>query len=112
MHDYHKAKEIIESVTALAQKQNEEKVREINFCIGIASGYSADSVKFYFEDLKKDTICENAVLNVSEIISTLECPKCKNTYPRNLLDYKCPKCKTEGVPNKNATQTSLMSVKF
>jgi hydrogenase nickel incorporation protein HypA/HybF len=110
MHDYHKAKELVEYAIEKAQERGAESVKKITVSMGNSSGYSGDSVIMYFKEASEGTICEDAELVIKPIKSMLECPACGTVFPRKLLDYKCPMCGVEGVPSKIGTEVIIEDV--
>lgn len=110
MHDYHKAKELVEYAIEKAQERGAENVKKITVSMGNSSGYSGDSVIMYFKEAAQGTICEDAEVIIKPIKSMLECPACGNIFPRKLLDYKCPDCGIEGVPSKIGTEVIIEGI--
>jgi Zn finger protein HypA/HybF involved in hydrogenase expression len=40
----------------------------------------------------------------------LICPSCGKEFPRKIMDYACPDCKTEGLPGKKGTEISIEGI--
>ncbi len=107
MHDYHKAKDMVEYAEAKAKELGKTKITKIYMKIGDSSGYSADSVVMYFKELSAGTVCEDAEVVVTPVKAMLECPSCGKVFPRKLMEYNCPDCGVEGLPGKIGTEIEI-----
>ncbi len=107
MHDYHKAKEIVDYAAKVTRSRGKNKVTKITIHIGDSSGYSAESVKMYFQEISEKTICRNAELESISVKPALKCPKCNKEFPRKLMQYNCPDCGIEGLPCKTGTEVTI-----
>lgn len=107
MHDYHKAVEVIQYGEKQAQLQGKAKVKKLFLSVGKSSGYSADTVKMYFEENKAGTACAEAELVIDEPAATLQCPACGEVYPRKPLHLECPACGVEGLPTEDASHVVI-----
>ncbi len=112
MHDYHKAKDMIEYAQKKAAEAGKDKISKIYLTFGESSGYSADTILMYFQEESAGTVCEGAEVVVKTIKAELECPACHTVYPRKLLEYQCPSCGTEGQPSKASTVIEITGVEF
>jgi hydrogenase nickel incorporation protein HypA/HybF len=110
MHDYHKAVDMVNYATKKAKETGKKKVTKFNLAVGDSSGYSAESICMYFKEVSAGTICEGAEVVVRPIKSMLQCPSCGEVFPRKLMEYKCPKCGTEGEPSKIGTEVEFEGI--
>ena len=110
MHDYHKAVDMVNYATEKAKELGKSKVTKIYLAVGDSSGYSADSICMYFNEVSAGTVCEGAEVCVKPIKSMLQCPKCGDLFERKLMHYECPKCGTEGVPSKVGTEIQIEGI--
>lgn len=110
MHDYHKAVDMVNYGTEKAKEMGKNKVTKIKIAVGESSGYSADSICMYFKEVSEGTVCEGAEVEVRTIKSMLQCPKCGELFPRQLMHYDCPKCGTEGQPGKVGTEIEIEGI--
>ena len=110
MHDYHKAKDIVEYAEAKAKEMGKTKVTKVFVKVGESSGYSAESIELFFREVSEGTVCEGAQLVITNVRSMLECPSCGEVFPRKLLQYACPKCGTEGKPGKIGTKIEIEGI--
>jgi len=110
MHDYHKAKDMVDYAVSKANELGKSKVTKIFIKIGDSSGYAAESVVMFFKEVSEGTICEGAEVVVTQVKSMLECPRCGEVFPRKLMQYACPKCGTEGMPGKIGTEVEIEGI--
>ncbi len=110
MHDYHKAKDMLDYAVEKAGELGKNKVTKVFITVGDASGYSADTIVMFFKEVSEGTICEDAEVVVTQVKSMLECPKCKEVFPRKLMEYNCPVCGTEGLPSKIGTEVTVEGI--
>lgn len=110
MHDYHKAADMVTYATKKAAEQGKAKVTKINLAVGESSGYSAESIVMYFKEVSAGTLCEGAEVSIRNIKSMLQCPACGEVFTRKLMEYKCPKCGTEGEPSKIGTEVEIEGI--
>jgi hydrogenase nickel incorporation protein HypA/HybF len=52
----------------------------------------ADSLLFYWEIVTRDTICEDARLELDEIESRLRCEECGCEWEPLIAAFRCPEC--------------------
>jgi hydrogenase nickel incorporation protein HypA/HybF len=88
---------IVENLLALAlenaQQANATKIHKINVVIGELSGAVDESMDFYFNFLRKDTIAAEAVLAYTHVPAQLRCRKCSKVFTAKDMDFGCPECK-------------------
>jgi hydrogenase nickel incorporation protein HypA/HybF len=110
MHDYHKAKDMVEYAESKCKELGKTKVTRIFMTVGDSSGYSAESILMYFKEVSEGTVCEGAEVIITPVKSMLICPSCGKEFPRKIMDYACPDCKTEGLPGKKGTEISIEGI--
>lgn len=88
MHEYSLAQKVIEMTLDIASGR---KVLEVNLIIGDFSSVSPESLLFYLETLAKDTIIEEAKINIERINAEFFCNICGKTYIPN-EELICPYC--------------------
>jgi len=103
MHELSLAVSIIETVLNVAKENNVKKILEINLEIGDLTAVNEDRLRFTLEIASKDTIAENAKINIKKKPGQIVCMKCgykgvlrpleDNTpFMQLLTALKCPKC--------------------
>jgi len=56
-----------------------------------------DSLRFYFEIVARDTVCEGARLELSEIEARLGCSACAHQWQPEIPAFRCPRCESADV---------------
>jgi hydrogenase nickel incorporation protein HypA/HybF len=51
-----------------------------------------DSLRFYWEVVARDTVCEDARLELTEIEARLECEDCGREWEPLIAAFRCPDC--------------------
>jgi len=99
MHEFSVMSQIVDLVLAEAKKRNAEKVQHVNLDIGEFTFLGEEQLRFAFEILTKDTIAEDAVLDISTKPGTIECTCGYTGSPERPDDIHslapilmCPKC--------------------
>jgi hydrogenase nickel incorporation protein HypA/HybF len=88
---------IVQSLLALAlenaEREKAARIVKINLVVGELSGVVDESVEFYFNFLRKDTLAAEAVLVFKRVPARLRCRKCKIEFTAENMDFRCPQCK-------------------
>jgi len=92
MHEATIAQSILEAISAEAKKQEARPIAAKISC-GVLSGINNETLKFAFEALSKDTVCENLKLNIKQKPIKAKCKKCDAIFAFDLHESKCPKCR-------------------
>lgn len=92
MHEMSVALSMMELVSENARVNNAKKISRINVVVGNRSGVVADSLRFYFDALKEDTIAGSAELSIEETTATARCAACDRVVELGQYDFTCPVC--------------------
>lgn len=92
MHEYSVTKSLVDLCVREAQTNNFKKIFRIHLTIGRFTGFSADSIVFYFDHLKQGTSCQDAKIAFKEVPITIRCRICnrESTIAEPVL--VCPRC--------------------
>lgn len=77
MHELSITQNILDQALAEAKKHKAKKIKKIKLQIGEATAIVPDCVQFYFNEIKKNTIAQNSILDIQVIPVKLQCPQCK-----------------------------------
>ena len=97
MHEYSVTKSLVDLCNREADKNNIKIIAKINLKVGKFTGFSPDSIEFYFQHLKANTKCSNAKIEFEEIPIKI---KCRNCGKQQVIDEPillCPKCGSEEI---------------
>jgi hydrogenase nickel incorporation protein HypA/HybF len=95
MHELSITQNILSIAVEKAKAAKSNKVTRINIVIGELSGIVDESVQFYFEIIRKDTIAAEASLSFNRKPILLRCRNCGTEYSPKELDWNCPNCKEQ-----------------
>ena len=114
MHEYQITMQIIKIVEDYAGKNGVKRVKAVNLVVGEYSGFTADSIKMYFDVYSSGTICENARVNIETVKPMLRCKTCGNLFERKPFEFNCTKegCTGEGEPTEIGREFYIRSVEI
>lgn len=103
MHELSLSVSIIKTVLKAAKEHDAKKVVEINVEIGDFTVVSEDRLRFALEITSKDTLAEDAKINITRMPGRIRCKKCgyEGESPSTeddplqhliMSSLKCPKC--------------------
>ena len=99
MHEFSVMSQIVDLILFEAKKRNAEKVQHVNFDVGEYTFLGEEQLKFAFQILTKDTIAEDAVLDIFTKPGSIECDCGYSGAPQRPEDIHslapiliCPKC--------------------
>jgi len=90
---------ILDIILEYAQKNNAKKIKQVNLQIGVLSDVIPDWAQTYFDMLSKDTIADQAVLNIERVPVSIKCRECgfEKTYPEGDWTFYCEKCESMNI---------------
>ena len=92
MHELSLVESMLELIEAAAKAQNFSRVRVVWLEIGCLACVEPDALRFCFDAVTRNTVAQDARLEIVEIPGCGICSDCASTHPqRNLLD-PCPAC--------------------
>lgn len=92
MHEFSITKALVDLCNTEAEKNNLTKIYKIHLKVGKFTGFSSDSIEFYFEHLKPNTKCQDAHISFTEVPIRIRCASCGK---ENVIDEPilvCPDC--------------------
>jgi hydrogenase nickel incorporation protein HypA/HybF len=96
VHELSIAMSIVEIATEYAEKDNSDKVLEIEIEVGDLSGVVIEALDFAMQSAVKMTICENAKWEIIRVKAVAKCNTTGKSYELNNLYSPCPYCKEYG----------------
>jgi hydrogenase nickel incorporation protein HypA/HybF len=90
MHEYSVTKSLVDLCNQEADKNNFRKIHKITLKIGKFTGFSPDSIRFYFDYLKPNTKCIEAEIIFEEV--PIKCHDCKQESVIDEPLFLCPHC--------------------
>ena len=93
MHELPVTQGILETALDASKRNGARRILSIQLVIGEFSSIVDDSVQFYFEQLSRGTLAEDAVLQFRREPTNLYCFGCGQTFPAQApLPSECPHC--------------------
>ncbi len=80
MHEFAITRSLLAEVVRAAKENNAHRVHRVKILIGEKSAVVPECVQFYFEQLKKGTVAEDARLDFKRIPLQIRCPKCGRQF--------------------------------
>lgn len=99
MHELSVAESLMILVAENAKNSGAKNVTKISIVVGSLSGIVVDSLKFCFDEVKKDTVASDALLSVEEVSATAYCTKCEKKFPVGQYVFACPDCSDTVIPS-------------
>jgi hydrogenase nickel incorporation protein HypA/HybF len=92
MHELSIAKSVIQIIENSVESDFNKKITKVHLNIGKLSGIEIDALTFSFSIIKKNTILENAEMEINQINGMAKCRKCGINFELNSFGNPCPKC--------------------
>lgn len=89
MHEIAITENILSIVLEEAKKRNAKRVKRVKLEVGELTNIVCDCVQFYFELMSKDTIANDAKVEIIEVPLAAECPLCGKVKRVENLDFIC-----------------------
>ncbi|OJU12662.1 MAG: hydrogenase maturation nickel metallochaperone HypA [Clostridiales bacterium 43-6] len=112
MHELSITKQIVAICEDFAGKHSASKVTKINLVVGEATGYIAESIRFYFDILAKDSICKDAKITLETVKPLLLCTSCQQYFERVPFSFDCPLCGGQGEPTEIGREFYVKSIEI
>lgn len=107
---------VTESILDIASRHGREagatKVTDIYIVIGQISSVIDDSVKFYWEMLCENTICEGSTLHFQRIPAEIICLDCHNSFGIETAMIPCPECQSANIKLIAGDEFQLESIEI
>ena len=92
MHEYSVTKSLVDLCVREADNYGFKKIYRIHLVIGRFTGFSADSINFYFDYLKEGTKCQDAEIIFREVPIVIRCRSCSRESTIDQPMLICPQC--------------------
>ena len=92
MHEAAVTDSMVRLVLEQAEKHSAAAVRRVTVVVGSMNGIVAESMRFYFEELTRETIAEGAELIVREVQTKARCLSCGHEFVLEDYLWLCPEC--------------------
>lgn len=83
---------VMDSVNAAANDAGADKVLKVSLSVGVMTEAIEDALRFAFEVLQENTICEGAELEIHMVQPKSRCFECGAEYEHDRFHMLCPEC--------------------
>lgn len=112
MHELSIMGNILDIVLEYAGKAGAKKVSKINLIVGDLSDLIPEWMQTYFEFVSKDTIAENAKLEINRVPAVIRCKQCNHefTLNRENWQFSCTKCQSSDIELLSGREFTVESI--
>ena len=96
MHELHATQAILEKAIQKAGEDKASCITNLYLVVGEISTFSDESVQFYWDQICKDTIAEQAKLHFRHVEAEMQCMACFTKYKPKEGEILCPNCGSTG----------------
>jgi hydrogenase nickel incorporation protein HypA/HybF len=105
---------IAHSILSIAEKaipaNNDSVVSGIGLQIGELSGIEIDALEFAFSIIKRDTLFNNAELDIQLVKGEAECLDCKAIFPISNYGTSCPQCQSYSMQILKGKEMKVLNI--
>ncbi len=115
MHELAITKSITDVVLRHAEEQHAQKVLNVNMQIGRMRNLKEEWVQYYFARCAKDTIAEDAQINIEYVPIAFYCKECGETFGLDMHcdeDIHCPTCGSTHFDMVCGMELSIVSIEI
>ena len=92
MHELGIMTGVLESVETAARDAGADKVLKVSLSVGVMTEAIEDALRFAFEALSEQTMCEGADLHIAMVQPKSECLECGIEFEHDRFHMLCPEC--------------------
>ncbi len=111
MHEFGIASEIVRGAVEEANRQGAGKVTAVTVRIGVLRGVEPESLRLYYDHLRRGTIAAEAPLTIEEEQAEISCETC-GTLAGDGFRLSCPSCGRDGVRLSGGDSLRLASIEI
>ncbi len=110
MHELSVTESLVDLCRREAEKNSIRKVKRVNIALGRFTGFSRDSIRFYFEILRPNSCLEEAKLKFREIPIIIDCKKCREQSEIGEPILICPRCGNADIELRSGREFYVESI--
>ncbi len=114
MHEMSIMGNILDIILEYAEKNNAKKIKQVNLTIGVLADVIPEWAQTYFDMLSKDTIADNAVLNIDKVPAKIQCRACSHEYSleKGEFNFVCKKCESGDIELLSGRELNVSSIEI
>jgi hydrogenase nickel incorporation protein HypA/HybF len=95
MHELSATESILKIVNEEAARHNVFKVTKIKIKMGVLSDLLPECINYYFEIISKNTVSEDAVIEIEKLPLKIRCNSCNAVSNIGIKHFRCPVCNSQ-----------------
>lgn len=92
MHELGIMTGVMQAVESSAVQAGADKVLKVTLSVGVMTEAIEDSLRFAFEALSENSMCEGAELEINMVTPRSICNECGHEYGHDRYHVACPRC--------------------
>jgi hydrogenase nickel incorporation protein HypA/HybF len=103
---------VLEVALEYAELNNVKKIRAINLTLGALSDIVPNFAQKFFDYISKDTIAENAKINIQRVPARIACRSCgaETDMETKSLSFSCIECGSKDIKLISGREFSIASI--
>ena len=110
MHEFSITQNILSIALEKAREAKASKITMITITIGELSGIVDESVQFYFDFLRRDTIAAEAALSFNRTPFQARCRTCGRVFSPDGAAWACPACQSQQIEITSGRECYVESI--
>ena len=111
MHEIGLMQELLEISLAQARAAGAERIETIVLRVGALSGVVPESLEFAFQCLARDTLAQDAKLEIEPVPVLCFCPDCQREFQPEGAHFACPDCGRASAEIRHGQELELVSLR-
>lgn len=107
MHELSIVASLFEILEEKAKEQKARKITLVKLKVGKLSGVVPEFLDTAFNFYKKETIAEDASLEIEEVPLKIQCKQCKMEVTKKDFIFICPRCGSQELKTLSGTELFL-----
>lgn len=110
MHESHQVQHAVSHAQKMMAERKIARPKKVSVVVGDALGFDEMSMRLHWEEFVDGTPLADAELVVRFVPAYLECPSCRERFPKQGSRLSCPKCQQMGKPTDTGREFFIESL--
>jgi hydrogenase nickel incorporation protein HypA/HybF len=113
MHEMGIASQVVEiALASIPETHPNARVEQVNLKVGKLSAVVADSLRFCYDIIVKDTALAGSTLHIEEIPVTARCKSCDHRWQVDEPVFRCAACQSGDVKIETGQELEIESIEI
>ena len=112
MHELSIMQDALDLALERAREAQATRVHQLRLRVGALSGVVPEALQFAFEALRRDTLADNAELQIDSVPATFWCATCRLDFRADDLLSECPTCHNPSAELRSGRELELASMEI